>query len=390
MDREERIGDFAARFGRLPEAGARAPGRVNLIGEHTDYNEGLVLPCAIDRETWVLVARRDDGRVRVFSRETGETREFDPTAPTRCGAWVDYVAAPFFALAEAGRAVGGCDLAIASEVPAGSGLSSSAALGVGVVTALDAAFGLGLAPAEWARLAHRGESAFVGVGCGIMDQYASALGRRGCALRIDCRSLEATPVPIAAGRVALLVAHSGVRRELARGGYGERRGECLAAFDAARRAGVAPPGARALRDLGEAHLPALERALPERLFRRARHVIRDNARVDALCAALRAGDLPRAGALLRAGMASLRDDFEVSVPELDVLCEIGDAQPGVHGSRLTGAGFGGCTLHLADPDAAEAAAEAIAAGFARRFGRRAPVVQTVPSDGASPLPIPRS
>jgi galactokinase len=382
LAQDEAIRIFRERFGRSPAAAARAPGRVNLIGEHTDYNEGLVLPCAIDRATQVCAARRGDGRVRVFSREAGETREFAVAEPPRVQGWTDYVAGVIWALAEAGCPIAGADLAISSDVPAGSGLSSSAALGVGVATALDALFGLGLDPEARARVAHRSESAFVGVGCGVMDQYASALGRPGCALRIDCRSLETMPVPIA-GELALLVAHSGVHRELARGGYGDRREECREALEAARRAGVAPPAARALRDLEEHHLPALAQRLPEVLFRRARHVIRENARVDAVCEALRSGDLARAGMLLRAGQASLRDDFEVSIPELDALCEIADALPGVYGSRLTGAGFGGCTLHLVAAVESRAAAEALALGFERRFGRRPPVLAVTPSEGAS-------
>jgi galactokinase len=377
---------FRAHYGSPPAAGARAPGRVNLIGEHTDYNEGLVLPCAIHLETCVVASPRGDGRVRVVSRELGEGPGFEAARPRRTGGWLDYVQAPFFALAEAGRTPPAADLAVASEVPTGSGLSSSAALGVAVAAALDAVAGWGLAPLDWARAAHRGESAFVGVGCGIMDQWASALGREGCALRIDCRSQEARAVPVGED-VALLVAHSGVERRLVAGGYGDRRAECEAAFAAARAAGIGPPSARALRDLGEEDLPALEAALEPRLFRRARHVIRDDARVDALVAALGAGDLTGAGALLRAGHASLRDDFEVSIPELDALCEIGDALPGVHGSRLTGAGFGGCTLHLVDAGAAGAAAEALAEGFAGRFGRRARVLPTRPSAGASRLAL---
>jgi galactokinase len=384
VEPEPQIQAFESRYGRAPQAGARAPGRVNLIGEHTDYNEGRVLPCAIDRETLVLAAARDDGRVCLVSREEGEGRAFRGDALERRGDWTDYVQAVFFALTEAGHGLGGADLWVASDVPTGSGLSSSAALGVGVAAALDALFGLGLQPLDWARAAHRGESAFVGVGCGIMDQWASALGRRGAALRIDCRTGEAQEVPIG-GDVALLVAHSGVRRQLAKGGYGDRREECFAAFRAAREAGVAGPAARALRDLGEADLPALERALPDVLFRRARHVIRDDARVDRMADALRAGALDAAGTLLREGQASLRDDFEVSTPELDCLCEVADGLPGVYGSRLTGAGFGGCTLHLVAPEAAADAAAAIADGFERTFARRPAMLETPPSAGASHL-----
>jgi len=376
---------FAARFGRRPEWAARAPGRVNLIGEHTDYNEGLVLPCAIDRDTLALAAPRDDGRVRVWSDEAGEEQGFALAALARRGGWVDYVQAPAWALATLGPALPGLDLAVASDVPAGAGLSSSAALGLAVAHVFTAAAGRALAPRELAEAVHLGENQFVGVGCGILDQFASALGRRDHALRIDCRDRSVEPVPLGAGRVRLLVAHSGVTRALAAGGYAQRVAECRAALAAARAAGIAPPGARALRDLEPAQLPALERALEPTLLRRARHVIRENARVDAFRAAVLEGALGRAGALLREGMASLRDDYEVSVPELDALCALGDAAPGCHGSRLTGAGFGGCTLHLVEPAAADEVARAIRSGFARRFGREPPLWSVRPSDGASAL-----
>jgi galactokinase len=365
---EDLCAEFARRFGRPPERAVRAPGRVNLIGEHTDYNEGLVLPCAIDRDTFVVAAAREDGRVRVYSRELDAEAAFDAAAPVRRGDFADYVAGPFFALAERGIPAAGADLALASQLPRESGLSSSAALGVGVAVALDRVYGLGLSGAELAALAHRGESAFVGVGCGIMDQMASALGRRDHALRIDCRSGDVEPVPLDPGAVRILVAQSGVRRALARGGYGDRVAECAAALAAAREAGIAPPGARALRDLGPEHLPALARALPPRLLRRARHVITENARVDATCRALAQGDFAAVGALLREGMASLRDDYAVSIPELDALCALADAHPGSFGSRLTGAGFGGCTVHLVHPEAAEAVREVLVARAAEGAG----------------------
>jgi len=372
---------FRATWGRDAELVARGPGRVNLIGEHTDYEEGLVLPCAIDRATLVAAARRDDRRVRVASEGYGEPAELDAAQPSRRGAWVDYVQGPLVALRERGVEPPGLDLAIASDVPHEAGLSSSAALEVAVALAASAAAGTPLAARELARVAHRAETSFVGVQCGIMDQFASAFGRAGAALRIDCRTQEVEPVAIA-GRAALLVIHSGVRRRLAAGGYGARVRECREAVAQARAAGIAP-AARALRDLAPADLPALERALDPVPFRRARHVITENARVDAVAAALRAGDLARAGALLRAGMASLRDDFEVSIPELDALCAAGDAQPGCHGSRLTGAGFGGCTIHLVDPAAADAVRDAVAADFASRFGRRPASWVVAPSAGAA-------
>jgi galactokinase len=378
---------FRDQFGRAASAAARAPGRVNWIGEHTDYNDGLVLPCAIDRATWVAVAPRDDDRFRVVSREQPGAFEFAGGDLARRGDWVDYARAAVAALREAAAEIPGADLAIASEVPLGSGLSSSAALSVALVTALDAAFGLGLSAGDRAQRAHRAETAFVGVPCGIMDSRVSALAREGHLLRIDCRSGECLPVPLPEGRVCLLVFHSGTRRRLAAGAYAARRDECFRALRAARDAGIAPVSATALRDLDPAALPARERALAPELFRRARHVIRENARVDASCQALRRGDLEGAGALLREGMRSLRDDFEVSTPELDLLCELGDAAPGVFGSRLTGAGFGGCTLHAVAPEAAGAAALAIATGFERRTGRRPEWLRVAPGGGAAAVPI---
>jgi galactokinase len=254
------------------------------------------------------------------------------------------------------------------------------------VCAVDHAAGLGLSPPERAAAAHRAETDFVGLACGIMDPWVSTFGVADHALRIDCRSLGLQAVPLPGDRVRVLVANSGVRRALVAGGYGDRRAECEAALRAARELGVVAQ-ARALRDVGPDALPALVRALPARLARRARHVITENARVDAVCEALDRGELERVGALLGEGMRSLRDDFEVSIPELDFLCERGDAHPGVLGSRLTGAGFGGCTLHLVRPDAADEVADWIADGFARRFGRRPAVLAVRAAAGARVSPL---
>jgi galactokinase len=377
---------FRAAHGRPAQVAARAPGRVNLIGEHTDYNEGWVLPCAVDRDTLVLAARRDDGVFACVSREEPALLCFTRERPPGRGGWGDYVHGVVAALAEAGHALPGADLAVASEVPVGAGLSSSAALCVALVGALDAAFELRLDARARALLAHRAESGFAGIPCGVMDPLASAHGRRDAALAIDCRSLELELVPLPAS-LRLLVADSGVRRRLAAGSYGDRRAECAEALRVARETGVVRRDARALRDVQLSDLPALERALPEPLARRARHVVRENARVHATAAALRAGDLAGAGALLREGMASLQRDFEVSIPELDALCAFGDALPGVYGSRLSGAGFGGCTLHLVADAAAEEVAHALADAFSRRFGRSPPIQRVRAADGAARLPI---
>jgi galactokinase len=372
---------FTRHFARRATLAVRAPGRVNLIGEHTDYNDGLVLPCAIDRATLVLAAPRDDGAVRAISTAQNEAVRFSLDALARAGDWADYVRAPAFALREAGQRARGADLAIASDVPLGAGLSSSAALGVATTLALAAVSEIALPLRRAADLAHHGENHFVGIGCGILDPYASALGERDRALRIDCRarSVESLPLP---PHAVWLVADSGAQRELARGGYRARVAECAAALAQAKRAGIAAPDARALRDLEPAALPALARALPEPLLRRARHVVTENARVDAFAAALGAGDLAEAGALMRESHASLRDDYAVSTPELDYLCALGAAAPGCHGSRLTGAGFGGCTLHLVDGDASESVAHSLESGFAKRFGSTPRVWRVRASEGA--------
>jgi galactokinase len=378
---------FARRFGRPPELGARAPGRVNLIGEHTDYNDGLVLPCAIDRETIALAARRDEGRVRIHSESEGDERSFEiarveeERAP-RSPHWSDYAKGVVFALRERGLEPRGLDLYVSSRVPVGAGLSSSAALTVALATVFDLAEGWGLAARERAEIAHRAESHYLGIGSGILDQFASALGRRDHALLVDCRSREVRSVAMPRDRTCLLVADSGVRRALADAdsGYRRRVRECRAA---AQGAGVA-----SLRDVPPNSLDALERTLEPCAYRRLRHVVRENERVRECCRALEAGDLERVGEILRAGHRSLRDDYEVSIPELDALCEIADETPGVYGSRLTGAGFGGCTLHLVDAARASEVAACVAEGFRVRFGRRAPIALVRTADGAGPLAPP--
>ncbi|MGI9431960.1 MAG: galactokinase, partial [Myxococcota bacterium] len=318
--------------------------------------------------------------VQVFSEGWPGVEEFDAATPSRRGDWVDYVQGPFAAFATRGVAFGGLDLGVASRVPAESGLSSSAALEVAVAFAAARAADLDVTPKTLARVAHEAEADFVGVSCGIMDQFASALGRAGHALRIDCRTEEVRAIPLGA-EVALLIAASGVERKLAAGGYDVRVAECAVALEGAVAA-LPDRSIGSLRDVTPADLPALERWLPDAPFRRARHVVTENARVDAFCDALARGEHAEAGRLLQAGMASLRDDFEVSTPELDALCEAGDDQAGCLGSRLTGAGWGGCTLHWVAPEFATQVGEAIANRFEARFGRRPPILHAIPSAGA--------
>ena len=362
---------FREHFGRPPELAARAPGRVNLIGEHTDYNEGLVLPGAIDRDTWLLAARRGDTRFELRSRELPGACAFDAREIAPEGAWGDYARGVVRAFREAGQPTPGLDVLCASRVPVGAGLSSSAALEVAFAALLARAAGLALRPRELAELAHRAETRFVGVRCGLMDQLASALGQPARALRIDCRSLEVTPIPFPAREAELLVVDSGVARRLADGRYNRRREECEEALRLAVERGIALRSARSLRDLPREALAAVERALPDLLARRVRHVLTENERVDALARALEACDLESAGAVLRDGMRSLREDFEVSIPELDFLCDEADGLPGGLGSRLTGAGFGGSTLHLVRAGAAGELGRELAARYRARFGREA-------------------
>jgi galactokinase len=294
----------------------RAPGRVNLIGDHTDYNEGFVLPVAIDLECVVRATRRDDATVNVRWHE----------ADDRSASYVDGVV---LALDRRGRPAIGIDAEVASTVPVGSGLSSSAALEVALALALCDATGFELPQAELALACQEAEQLATGVPCGVMDQLASLAGRAGCALLIDCRSLEVEPIPIPAS-LELVVVHSGLPRTLAGSAYAERRASCE-------------------RAAGELGLAALRDATAEQVANdpRARHVVSENARVLRAAAALRAGDSGALGRLLHESHASLRDDFEVSTPELDVLAEALESA-GALGARLTGAGFGGCVVALAD------------------------------------------
>jgi galactokinase len=379
----ERFADFRARFGGPPEVVARAPGRVNLIGEHTDYNGGLVLPCAITLDTRVLLRARSDDRVRVFSRECREEQGFDASAPALRHGWIDYVQGVFAALREHGVATGGFELAIESDVPPGAGLSSSAALELALLTAIDRRLALALAPERRCELAHAAEVDFVRVPCGIMDQWVVGLARRDTALRIDCHTRSVRRLAFPGDRVALLIADSGVRRELNAGGLASRSRECAEVLEIARRAGALSESAPGLCALEPEALAELAPLLSPRLLRRARHVTSENRRVEVACCALEVGDFDSVGEALRAGMRSLREDFEVSTPELDRLCALGDIAPGVYGSRLTGAGFGGHSIHLVEPPAARDAADFIASGFEREFGRRPKIQLVRPADGAS-------
>jgi galactokinase len=355
------LADFATIFGRIPEVTSQAPGRVNLIGEHTDYNGGLVLPLALPLRTRVWLARRDDDRVRAASANLADepVREYRRGQEARTGGWIDYVQGITQVLEEDGHRVPGFDMFVDSDVPVGSGLASSAALEVAVARALRAACDLPLDDLAIARVAHRAETGLVGAPVGIMDQMAASLGDARQALLLDTRTLARELVPLPAG-VDLAIIDSGITHQHASGEYRVRRSECERA--------AAALGVTLLSDLD---VPDLARAatLDPPLDRRVRHVVTENARVRDAVAAMRSGDLGRLGALLIASHASLRDDYEVSLPEIDRLVEIAAAEPDVFGGRLTGGGFGGCVLLLCAASTAPAVAQRILSSYHSATGR---------------------
>jgi len=355
---------FEDLYGRLPHIVADAPGRVNLIGEHTDYNGGLVLPVAIPQRTTAAVAPRDDDLVRATSADVGDDAvpvEFRLGAEQATGGWIDYVQGLTRELRAAGHGLRGFDLRVASRVPVGGGLASSAALEVAVLRALRAAFALPLDDVALALVGQRAETGFVGVRVGVMDQMAASLGDERSALFLDTRSLAHRRVPLPAA-AELIVIDSGVAHRHAAGAYNQRRSECEAA---ARQLDAALLG-----ELGPEDLPRVA-SLPAPLDRRARHVVTENARVREAVAALGSGDVRRLGELLHAGHASLRDDYEISVPELDLLVRLAEEELDVHGARLTGGGFGGAVVVLARAGSGRAVGVRIVGEYRRRSGRTA-------------------
>jgi galactokinase len=343
----------------------RAPGRVNLIGEHTDYNLGFVLPAAISLETWIASVPAEDGRVELYSIEADEQLSFDLASPgTARGTWIDYVAGVAWSLAEQGiplRAVRGV---VHSEIPMGSGLSSSAALEVAAAWTLVRETPPPMPAMELARAAQRAENAYVGVQCGLMDQFASTHGQAGHALLLDCRSLEHRAVPLPAGH-SLVAIDTRTPHRLGASEYNARREQCErgAALIAQRH-----PEVRSLRDVTPAMLDEATNSLDEETLRRCRHVVGENERVLAATQALAAGDLATVGRLFAESHASLRDQYEVSSVELDALVEIAGGVAGVVGSRMTGAGFGGCTVNLVRDDAIAPLRAAVEAEYPRRTG----------------------
>ena len=356
---------YHEQFGNEPDLVASAPGRVNLIGEHTDYNGGFVLPCAIDRR--IAVATGTGGRGGLYSADFDETRQVGD----RDDSWADYPRGVAWAMGEAGYEVGSFRAAFAGDVPLGSGLSSSAAIEAATALAIDSLFRFGIERTDLAVLCQRVENDYLGVGTGIMDQYASLLCKAGAALLIDCRSLEAKSVPLdlTQAGLTLVVCDTRVERGLADTGYNDRRATCERA--------ASTLGLDLLRDATEGDLDLLSGAE----LKRARHVVTENIRVLEAVEALENTDFDAFGRLMYASHASLRDDFEVSTPELDTFVETAEVH-GAIGARLTGAGFGGCAIALVPENETTTVTNAARQAFSEREFKDPAIYEFVPAAGA--------
>jgi galactokinase len=363
--REFVLQTYQQRFGRKPACLAFAPGRVNLLGEHVDYNDGFVLPAAIDRATWIAFSPARSGQSTIiaadFNEETTFTREVIGTKTSLQGnplpEWARYPAGVAWSFGKANLSVPMIEAVYASDVPRGAGLSSSASVEMAFATAWDALGGWSLPPMRRAQLGRQAEVRYVGLNCGIMDQFASACGVADKLLLLDCRSLEWQELPIP-GDVSIVIADTSIRRKLTGEGYNERHGQCE---EALRILSSSLPGIQALRDVSLADFNRLSGKLPPLIEKRARHVVEEIERTRQAAPLLERGDVRAFGALMNACHTSLRDLYEVSTPELDAMAEFAHNLPGCFGARLTGAGFGGCTVNLVEKGAAEK--------FAAKLGR---------------------
>ncbi|MGA2684298.1 MAG: galactokinase [Verrucomicrobiota bacterium] len=373
---------FAKTYGRPPRWIAAAPGRVNVIGEHTDYNDGFVLPMAIERYTLLAADKPAGGRKTIQIRDTAEGVEpatIDLAVPVKLGAprWSNYSRGVLAGCLARGINPGGLDVLLHSTVPLGGGLSSSAALEVGTATLFEAVTGKKLDPVEKALLCQTAEHEFAGVPCGIMDQFISVMGRENHLLLLDCRSRQTELVPMNDPSVALLIINTNVRHELGSGEYAKRRTQCEAA---AKILGVS-----SLRDADPNSLENAKNKMDEVVYRRARHVIGEIERTLHAAEGIRASNWPTVGNLMYASHASLRDDYEVSCRELDAVVELAEAigvKGGVYGCRMTGGGFGGCTVALVKAGAVETISKTVATGYKAKTGIDATIFSSRPASGA--------
>lgn len=366
--------EFEAYFTAKPEFIAHAPGRVNLIGEHTDYNDGFVLPMAIDRDIRIALKPRDDATVRVFSIDlaAGAAFELNSLAPGK--GWIEYIKGIANELQLARYPLRGFDAALTGDAPRGAGLSSSAALELAAARAFCASSSFDWDAQEMAKIAQRAENHWVGVQCGIMDQMASAAAKENHALFLDCRTMEIQHIPLPKD-VAVVVMDTSTRRGLVDSAYNERRSQCE---EAARFFGV-----KALRDVSMDALETAKGKLDEKTFQRARHIVTENERVLQAIQSMRNGDIGRLGELFAASHVSLRDDFEVTNDALNWIVECAQEQESCYGARMTGAGFGGCAVALTRKEKAREFADAVRAAYRQRSGLEANVYVCQASEGAS-------
>ncbi len=377
---------YRNRFLSTPDYLIRAPGRVNLIGGHTDYNEGFVLPAAVDRAVWLAVGAipGEEATIRALDMRNDEVIIPVNRVPHSTGDWSDYQRGVIWALLEAGLRPRAIQAVFTSEIPVGAGMASSAAVELAFVHAWNLLGGWRLSPHRMAHLTRQAENDYVGVQCGLLDQMAEACAQAGYALLLDMRSLDRHLIPFPE-EAAMLIFDSTIHRSLHKSGYNVRRAECEEAL--ARLAEVITPPPRALRDIKPAVLEAHRDRLSETLYRRARHVIGENRRVLLTAAALLRHDLQKAGRYISLSHRSLRDDFEVSLPQLDLLVEAAE-RAGAYGARLLGAGFGGCILALVPAHHAERIAESVVARYAQATGLEAPHQIVHTADGLEGLPLP--
>ncbi len=378
------VDEFKVRFGTAASI-YRAPGRVNLIGEHTDYNDGFVLPAAIEFYCWAVVAPRRDRKLVIHSENFNETVEagLDSLSPLGNEHWANYPLGVAWALRKAGKPLTGANIYIAGDVPLGAGLSSSAAFEVAVAFALLNESGHAVDRSELAKLCQKAENEFVGARVGIMDQFVSCYGRASHALLLDCRTLQHKFVKLPAD-LQLVICNTMVRHELASGEYNARRAECE---EGVRNLRTAFPEIRALRDVTLSQLEAHRRILPPTVFARCRHVITENERVKSAVEAFHRGDTAALGPLLLESHRSLRDDYDVSCRELDLMVEIALAQPGLIGARMTGGGFGGCTINLVKSAVVTDFRRNLAAAYFSKTGLTPEIYVSPASEGAQQMAL---
>lgn len=362
----------------------RAPGRVNLIGEHTDYNDGFVLPMAIERATIVAAGRRDDRLIKVYSINESEASEFDLDAPDENAVrgWIGYVEGVARALERRGVRLGGANLLVSSTVPTGAGLSSSAAFEISTGLALSALAGTSIDRVTLALAGQEAEHTHVGAQVGIMDQFISALGRKNHALLIDCRALEAEPVPLETADTLIVLCDSKVKHSLAASEYNTRRAECARGVSLLK---TVLPEIKALRDVSVEDFARHQNLLPEPVKRRVKHIVSENERTLAAAKTLKNGDLEEMGRLMLQSHDSMRDDYEISCRELDVLVEIAGTCEGVLGARMTGGGFGGCTVNLVKRESLDDFCRLIAERYKQATGIESAIYVSEAADGASEI-----